>query len=159
MVFTYYRIYVIASQQTRSLKLGVKQIEMSSITDGGSGTSAEFQSGFTLRIHRGGYQINSGAPVLQKHHHNTINYHSVSHDMLSLSKSESYDMKTSADNLPAGNHSEYDYDGDRSQMDGNSQISRQLRNNKANWSVGRRLAKLAKGKHNGNHFTLKFLLD
>ncbi|KAF7490887.1 Dopamine receptor 4 [Sarcoptes scabiei] len=36
MVFTYYRIYVVASEQNRSLKLGVKQIEMSFIGGGES---------------------------------------------------------------------------------------------------------------------------
>ncbi|KAH9416926.1 receptor, partial [Dermatophagoides pteronyssinus] len=37
MVFTYYRIYVVACEQNRSLKSGVKQIEMSCIGFGGGG--------------------------------------------------------------------------------------------------------------------------
>ena len=156
MVFTYYRIYVIASKQTRSLKLGVKQIEMSSISESGSTSDANY--GFTLRMHRGGYQMSNSCSGTQKSNHhshahpnyhnnnnNTINYHSVSHDKLSLSKSESYDIKASVDHLPAVSHGG-EYAGDRSGLDSNSHASRNLRNHKANWSVGRRLAKLAKGK-------------
>ncbi|KAH9528615.1 receptor [Dermatophagoides farinae] len=82
MVFTYYRIYVVASEQNRSLKLGVKQIEMSYIghmnadniglssqqanllhSNSGSTNNISsninnnadyYRSNFTLRIHRGG---------------------------------------------------------------------------------------------------------
>lgn len=43
MVFTYCRIYRAAAEQTKSLKLGTKQVLM---------TSGEMQ--LTLRIHRGG---------------------------------------------------------------------------------------------------------
>lgn len=53
MVFTYCRIYRAAAEQTRSLKLGTKQVLM---------TSGEMQ--LTLRIHRGG-------TTREGHHHNT----------------------------------------------------------------------------------------
>lgn len=53
MVFTYCRIYRAAAEQTRSLKLGTKQVLM---------TSGELQ--LTLRIHRGG-------TMRETHHHQT----------------------------------------------------------------------------------------
>lgn len=53
MVFTYCRIYRAAAEQTRSLKLGTKQVLM---------TSGEMQ--LTLRIHRGG-------TTREGHHHQT----------------------------------------------------------------------------------------
>lgn len=53
MVFTYCRIYRAAAEQTRSLKLGTKQVLM---------TSGEMQ--LTLRIHRGG-------TTRENHHHQT----------------------------------------------------------------------------------------
>ena len=43
MVFTYYRIYVVACEQNRSLKSGVKQIEMSCIGFGSGGHFNEQQ--------------------------------------------------------------------------------------------------------------------
>ncbi len=67
MVFTYYRIYRAAVAQSRSLRLGIKQVVMASTgemgkgTGGGSGGSGSGGSGsaetvelLTLRIHRGG---------------------------------------------------------------------------------------------------------
>ncbi|EFX85745.1 hypothetical protein DAPPUDRAFT_22045, partial [Daphnia pulex] len=66
MVFTYYRIYRAAVAQSRSLRLGIKQVVMASTgemgkgTGGGSGSgsggsgSAETVELLTLRIHRGG---------------------------------------------------------------------------------------------------------
>ncbi|XP_045036241.1 dopamine receptor 4 isoform X1 [Daphnia magna] len=56
MVFTYYRIYRAAVAQSRSLRLGIKQVAMSSTSDlakGGVGT-ADTMELLTLRIHRGG---------------------------------------------------------------------------------------------------------
>ncbi|XP_059352599.1 dopamine receptor 2-like isoform X1 [Daphnia carinata] len=56
MVFTYYRIYRAAVAQSRSLRLGIKQVAMSSTGEsakGGVGT-AETMELLTLRIHRGG---------------------------------------------------------------------------------------------------------
>ncbi|CAG2110319.1 unnamed protein product [Medioppia subpectinata] len=54
MVFTYYRIYVVASKQTRSLKLGAKQIHSSGDTSGNN-------NAITLRMHRGGKAIANSA--------------------------------------------------------------------------------------------------
>lgn len=88
MVYTYCRIYVVASKQTRSLKLGVKQVELSSITNGGNSSDGK-NSELTLRIHRGGQNA-----------HN-IHYHSVSHSALTLNRTESgHDLKGSVDHLP-----------------------------------------------------------
>lgn len=56
MVFTYCRIYRAAAEQTRSLKLGTKQVLM---------TSGEMQ--LTLRIHRGG-------TTRENHHHHTAQH-------------------------------------------------------------------------------------
>lgn len=55
MVFTYYRIYVVAAQQTRSLKLGTKQIH---------GCEGDDENGLQLRIHRG--KFNANVSVLKK---------------------------------------------------------------------------------------------
>ena len=52
MVFTYYRIYRAAVAQTRSLALGVKQVVASSSEMGGQPGSESVE--LTLRIHRGG---------------------------------------------------------------------------------------------------------
>lgn len=49
MGFTYYRIYVVAAKQMRSLKLGVKHVE---------GCNVGKESGLQLRIHRGGFNAN-----------------------------------------------------------------------------------------------------
>ena len=67
MVFTYYRIYRAAVAQSRSLRLGIKQVVMASTGELGKGTggggsgsgsggsgSAETVELLTLRIHRGG---------------------------------------------------------------------------------------------------------
>ncbi|CAG2164749.1 unnamed protein product [Oppiella nova] len=54
MVFTYYRIYVVASKQTRSLKLGAKQIHSACDTSGNN-------NAITLRMHRGGKTIANSA--------------------------------------------------------------------------------------------------
>ncbi|KAJ6221561.1 hypothetical protein RDWZM_000106 [Blomia tropicalis] len=178
MVFTYYRIYVIASQQTRNLKMGVKQIEMSSISDtggttgGGSNVSGCASSSdpsnmeaFTLRMHRGGYQMNNLVLLNNHYHHHhgnnksNLNYqHSVSADKLSsLTKKDSFREGRSGGSTIVGRTNsnengyadEYDGEPQRTLVDGSTnsnstQTSRQLRNNKANWSMGRRLAKLAK---------------
>lgn len=53
MVFTYYRIYRAAVAQSRSLRLGIKQVVASSGELGGPAGSAEAVE-LTLRIHRGG---------------------------------------------------------------------------------------------------------
>lgn len=53
MVFTYYRIYRAAVAQSRSLRLGIKQVVASSGELGGPSGSAEGVE-LTLRIHRGG---------------------------------------------------------------------------------------------------------
>lgn len=50
MVFTYYRIYRAAVAQSRSLRLGMKQVVASSGELGGQAEAVEL----TLRIHRGG---------------------------------------------------------------------------------------------------------
>ena len=63
MVFTYYRIYRAAVAQSRSLRLGIKQVVMSSTGDLGKGATGSSSGGsapaetvelLTLRIHRGG---------------------------------------------------------------------------------------------------------
>ena len=46
MVFTYAKIYFIASKQTRSLKMGAKQIQSSSCDTGNN-------NAITLRMHKG----------------------------------------------------------------------------------------------------------
>ena len=180
MVFTYYRIYVIASRQTRALKLGVKQIELSSVSNDhhhggdhttGNGSECGSQGGgggaFTLRMHRGGYQLNSslinymnstsnttssstvtsGKPnhsnhPSHPHHHPAIQHQQSSASNRSsherLSKSESYDTELGT-HCGEGNSSVRGAAGRLNTVSSSS-------GNKANWSVGRRLAKLAKGK-------------
>lgn len=56
MVFTYYRIYRAAVAQSRSLRLGIKQVAMSSTGEMAKGAvgSTETMELLTLRIHRGG---------------------------------------------------------------------------------------------------------
>lgn len=63
MVFTYCRIYRAAVVQTRSLKLGTKQVLMA---------SGELQ--LTLRIHRGG-TTRDGRTHQQQHHHEQHQHH------------------------------------------------------------------------------------
>ncbi|ODN03166.1 Dopamine receptor 2 [Orchesella cincta] len=65
MVFTYYRIYRAAVQQTRSLKQGTKLC-----TDG--------DMELTLRIHRGGRPINTN-PVPHSHEHGASRSHGTLH--------------------------------------------------------------------------------
>ncbi len=111
MVFTYYRIYVVASKQTRSLKLGAKQIQ--STCDSGDNNA------ITLRMHRGGKNVTTHTPCTTRK-----KYSDSSDD----------------------HHNEF-INSDENGIEKGSSI-RSARNMKANWSVGRRLAKLAKGNNN-----------
>lgn len=196
MVFTYYRIYVVASKQTRSLKLGVKQIEMSGMGEN-SGTQGMIDStGFTLRMHRGG--ASGATPVIP----NNNNYscpcqqhlggrcHDPLKSISSTSTSDGYaggalrhlksntmdqiakkssigsdnvcDCDTSMDTNVHPTNNKVDnrskHKTGRSSLGVHSSLvdvnnihpqtgGRHARNYKAsNWSVGKRLAKLAKGK-------------
>lgn len=107
MVFTYYRIYVVASKQTRSLKLGAKQIQTCDSGD---------SNALTLRMHRGGKNVASHVSYATK-------------------------VKYSTDS-DEHHHSEF-ITSDENGLEKSSSI--RSRNMKANWSVGKRLAKLAKG--------------
>lgn len=192
MVFTYYRIYVIASKQTRSLKLGMKQIEMSSV--GEAGGSGEYRECFVLRMHRGGAGRESGGsgscattssatvpvcpPVSSQAHRSNQSslqyHHSISQEKIVVPKTSttschgSYGINASrsiSENLSAATiehnlstyekvcvhssisaHTNFDNNSINTAQDNGNKF----RNHKANWSVGRRLAKLAKGKY--EHF-------
>lgn len=207
MVFTYYRIYVVASQQTRSLKMGVKQIEMSYI--GGEGSAAEYRGGFILRMHRGGgaaannssqmcqppvnsRQPASGTPVRTRVNQK-LSFHSISEEKIAMpkvgsseqcqlntSKSTSERLSSIAINPKLSTSSDLgtvDFDANcvaRSSTASTTSAAvaaatatdhlepdngRNYRNHhKANWSVGRRLAKLAKGKLFKTHFAIAVAL-
>ncbi|XP_054167218.1 dopamine receptor 2-like [Oppia nitens] len=117
MVFTYYRIYVVASKQTRSLKLGAKQINSSSDTLGNN-------NAITLRMHRGGKNVTN----------NSNNQTMVGQHICR--------PKYSGDSGSDEHNHEFISGTDENGLEKCSSI--RSRNMKTNWSVGRRLAKLAK---------------
>ena len=193
MVFTYYRIYVIANQQTKNLKLGVKQIEIgceSNSTEypnsgtGGPGGGPGGVTGFALRIHRGGYNRASTESELPHKCYNNLSettpIASIEKSFASIQHQQNQNHRGNAATAGAGAaHNQHrtcsNTFSDPTTISTNTnrfinqaksssssvpnsqtvQSSSNVPNSKVHWSVGRRLAKLAKGNV---YFSAIFLL-
>ena len=126
MVYTYYRIYVVATKQTKSLKLGAKQIE---------GTLNDNGDNITLRIHRGG-NANASASTCTSHGPTAQQQQAYN------AKQKKYSTDSSDDH----HFGDLIDENDSSTGKSGGSIKSNRNANKANWSVGKRLAKLAKEK-------------
>ena len=126
MVYTYYRIYVVATKKTKSLKLGAKQIE---------GTLNDNGDNITLRIHRGG-NANASASTCTSHGPTAQQQQAYN------AKQKKYSTDSSDDH----HFGDLIDENDSSTGKSGGSIKSNRNANKANWSVGKRLAKLAKEK-------------
>lgn len=126
MVYTYYRIYVVATKQTKSLKLGAKQIE---------GTLNDNGDNITLRIHRGGNaNVNASTCTSQGPTTQQGTTYNAKQKKYSTDSSDDHHFGDLID------------ENDSSTCRSGGSIKSNRNANKANWSVGKRLAKLAKEK-------------
>lgn len=202
MVFTYYRIYVVASEQDRSLKLGVKQIEMSFIgenhsmgkmgTDTGTETtspsssltnrksnnknvnskinvsSADYRSGFALRMHRGG---GGGSSAIVSGTKSVTNIKKrpdkESRIELIKKKCSSLTGRRSDDDNRFNSISTYNKNAIKRISEDSTSFDVDDLDDKhqphshhkmTNWSVGRRLTKLAKGLDKFVFFSILIIL-
>ena len=131
MVYTYYRIYVVATRQTKSLKLGAKQIE---------GTLNDNGDNITLRIHRGG-NANASASTCTSHGPTAL-VQQQQQPIAYNAKQKKYSTDSSDDH----HFGDLIDENDSSTGKPGGSIKSNRNANKANWSVGKRLAKLAKEK-------------
>lgn len=205
MVFTYYRIYVVASEQNRSLKLGVKQIEMSFIgenhsmgkmaTDTGTETTSpsssltnrkannknvnskinvsnvDYRSGFALRMHRGGGGGSSSSAIItgaksatnsRKRAEKESRFEMIKKKCSSFTNRRSDDdnrftsISTAAFNKNALKRISEDSTSFDVDVDLDDKQQPHSHHKVTNWSVGRRLTKLAKGMDKFSLFNFYF---
>ncbi|CAG7836835.1 unnamed protein product [Allacma fusca] len=132
MVFTYYRIYRVAVEQTRSLKQGTKQVE-------GDGIE------LTLRIHRGGGANSHPPPPHDNSRHigNTANYgHQRRQPAQQQNSSDGCDSDVGHIALLSPHPND---NGSSSTLPRNNSV-RVVPKNLKNFSISRKLAKFAKEK-------------
>uniref|UniRef100_T1GCK5 G-protein coupled receptors family 1 profile domain-containing protein n=1 Tax=Megaselia scalaris TaxID=36166 RepID=T1GCK5_MEGSC len=136
MVFTYCRIYRAAVIQTRSLKIGTKQVLMA---------SGELQ--LTLRIHRGGTtrEPSTAHHQLTHHHRGSSSHHHFNHPS---SGSASGALPGTLGNHMGGTTTSTPEEPDDEPLAAlhNNGISRGHRQMGKNFSLSRKLAKFAKEK-------------
>lgn len=129
MVFTYCRIYRAAVIQTRSLKMGTKQVMMA---------SGELQ--LTLRIHRGG--TTREGPNHQRRIHHPRQQQQPPEHQLQLQQDVQHNSSATATSTPE----EPEEEPLSAEMHNNGMSSARHRNMGKNFSLSRKLAKFAKEK-------------